>query len=101
MRFQIARARAYYARGLAGVWLLPPEVRLAILIAGRLYRVILSVIEANEYEVLYRRAATSRLRKVSEGLAAILLLRFSDSRLVYQDPTPRAARLAEMTAWLR
>lgn len=75
MRFQIARARDYYARGLAGVWLLPPDARPAILIAGRLYRAILNTIEANDYDVLRRRAVVSRLAKGYEALISLALIR--------------------------
>jgi phytoene synthase len=74
MRFQIARARDYYTRGLAGVWLLPPEARPAILIAGRLYRAILNTIEANDYDVLRRRAVVSRLSKGYEALISLALV---------------------------
>lgn len=75
LRFQIARARGYYARGLAGVWLLPPASRPAILVAGRLYRAILGAIEASDYDVLGRRAVVSRRVKVYESVAALLLVR--------------------------
>ena len=74
MRFQIARARACYDRGLTGVWLLPPETRTAILSAGRIYRAILDQIERNGYDVLHRRAITSGLVKAREGLAARALV---------------------------
>ncbi len=80
MRFQIARARDYYARGLAGVWLLPPDARPAILIAGRLYRAILNTIEANDYDVLQRRAVVSRLSKGYEALISLALVRLWGDR---------------------
>ena len=73
LRFQIERARAHYDRELAGVWLLPPAARPAILVAGRLYRAILDVIEQRRYDVLSRRAATSKLRKAREATVSILL----------------------------
>lgn len=63
MRFQVARTRAYYAAGLPGVFLLPPDCRLPILLAGRLYSAILGRIEAQGYDVFTRRAATSSLDK--------------------------------------
>jgi 15-cis-phytoene synthase len=65
MRAQIHRARAHYASGLDGVWRLPPEARFAILVAGRLYAAILDVIEAADYDVFSRRAATSNWLKLS------------------------------------
>ena len=74
MRFQVARTRSYYARSLASIWLLPAPARPGILIAGRLYRAILDVIEANGYDVLHRRAVTSRIRKTREALAALTMV---------------------------
>ena len=59
MRAQIGRARAHYQRGLDGIWRLPSDARFAILVAGRLYAAILDVIEAADYDVFSRRAATS------------------------------------------
>jgi phytoene synthase len=101
LRFQIARVRQIYARGLAGVPLLPPEARPAILIAGRLYRAILNVIEASDYDVLHRRAATSRLTKAYEALASLVLARWPAVSPPADDQVPRPERLAELTAWLR
>jgi phytoene synthase len=101
MRFQIARVRRTYAHGLAGVRLLPPETRPAILIAGRLYRAILNAIEANDYDVFQRRAFTSRLTKGYEALAALVLVRWSARRPPADELAPPPERLAELTAWLR
>jgi 15-cis-phytoene synthase len=98
MRFQIARARGYYARGLAGVWLLPPEARPAILIAGRLYRAILNTIEASGYDVLRRRAVVSRRVKVYESLVALLLVRLWGDASVPAEISPPAERLALLNA---
>lgn len=75
MRFQIRRARAYYQRGLAGVWLLQPEVRTGILVAGRLYRAILDVVEQRQYDVLRRRAFTTRRRKLREAATSLVIAR--------------------------
>jgi phytoene synthase len=74
MRHQVARARAYYDAGLPGVFLLPPECRLAVLVAGRLYRAILGRVEAQGYDVFSRRAATSGAQKVVTAGAAYLSL---------------------------
>lgn len=71
LREQIARAEGWYQRGLAGIDLLPVDCRLPVLIAGRLYRRILTEIEQNDYDVLRRRAATSLTDKVAEAAAAI------------------------------
>ena len=68
MRTQIARARAHYVRGMDGVARLPADCRLAILLAARLYRAILDEIEAADYDVFTRRAATSTRFKVAEAM---------------------------------
>jgi phytoene synthase len=75
VRLQIHRARAGYARGLAGVWLLPPENRAAILLAGRLYRAILDVIEGEGCNPLRRRAVVPTWRKLSETALALAATR--------------------------
>lgn len=67
MRFQVERAYFQYERGLEGIPLLPRDVRLAILVASRLYRGILGAIEAQRYDVLRRRAVTSPLTKAREA----------------------------------
>ena len=74
LRVHIDQARAWYAEGLSGVGLLPARVRLPILVAGRLYRAILGQIEANGYDVLTRRARTSRWQKLSELVRASVTL---------------------------
>ncbi len=73
MRHEIAHARDLYQRGVAGIWLLPPDARLPILIATRLYRRILAVIERNGYDTLRRRASTSRREKLEEAAIALLV----------------------------
>ena len=75
MRTQIARARDHYVRGVAGVARLPADCRLAILLAARLYQAILDDIEAADYDVFTRRAATSTRFKVTEALRCAFLLR--------------------------
>jgi phytoene synthase len=75
MRFEVARARAYYDVGMPGIFLLPPECRLPILIAGRLYRAILGRIEAQRYDVFSRRASTSGQQKLWASGQAFLTLR--------------------------
>jgi phytoene synthase len=101
MRFQIDRVRQHYARGLAGVLLLPPEARPAILIAGRLYRAILDAIEAADYDIFRRRAATSTTTKLYEAASALVLLRLGGGRPLPDPVTSGPQRLAELTAWLR
>jgi len=73
MRYQIARAHRYYVHGMSGIWLLPPECRLPILIASRLYRRILLAIEQKNYDVLRSRAATSFPQKLREAAIAFTL----------------------------
>jgi 15-cis-phytoene synthase len=75
MRTQIARARIHYFRGIAGVARLPADCRLAILLAARLYQAILDDIEAADYDVFTRRAATSTRFKVVESVRCAFALR--------------------------
>jgi phytoene synthase len=73
LRSQIVRARYYYTAGLHGVWLLRPDCRLPILLAGRLYQCILSEVENQHYDVLHERARTSLYTKIREACVAFLL----------------------------
>jgi 15-cis-phytoene synthase len=73
MRYQVARAHHYYVRGMSGIWLLPPECRLPMLVASRLYRRILTVIERKDYDVLRSRKTTSFPEKVREAAIAFTL----------------------------
>ena len=75
MAEEIARARGLYTRGIAGIWLLPADSRLPILIASRLYRRILSVIEVNRYDTLRFRASTTTFEKLEEAAVSTLLIR--------------------------
>lgn len=65
MRFQIERARRFYAEALPGVMYLHKKGRLAIAAAAELYQAILDDIEANDYDVFNRRARTSMRRKLA------------------------------------
>ncbi len=65
MRAHIARARAHYARGVRGVARLPAESRFGIMLAARLYVAILDQIEAADFDVFTRRAATSTWFKLA------------------------------------
>ena len=73
MRYQVARAHRYYVHGMSGIWLLPRNCRLPILVAGRLYRRILTAIERKHYDVLRSRAATSFPEKLREAAIAFAL----------------------------
>lgn len=56
MRFSIDRAREYYQRAQPGLDLLDPSAQVAIRASAEMYRAILAVIEANNYDVFTRRA---------------------------------------------
>ncbi len=73
MRYQVTRAHRYYVHGMSGIWLLPRNCRLPILVAGRLYRRILTAIERKNYDVLRSRAATSFPEKLREAAIAFTL----------------------------
>lgn len=73
MSQHIARARDYYARGMHGIALLPPESRFPIALAAHTYAGILNRIERAEFDVFTRRAHTGRRDKLL--LAARLYLR--------------------------
>jgi phytoene synthase len=75
MRAQIDRARLHYQLGLQGIARLPSDARLAILLAARLYQAILDDIEAADYDVFTRRAATSTRFKVAEAIRCAVDLR--------------------------
>lgn len=66
MRWLIEENRRQYRNALPGIFLLPPDTRLPILLASRLYRHLLSEIENNGYDSINFRASTSRLDKVRE-----------------------------------
>ncbi len=73
MREEVARTRALYHQAMPGIWLLPSDCRLPILLATRLYRRILTVIERRGYDTLRRRASTSRREKIEEAAIALLV----------------------------
>jgi phytoene synthase len=98
MRHQIARARGYYERGLVGVWRLPRRTRVAILLAGRLYRAILDEVECSIPAVLTRRVTTSRRRKLSEVAYALAVGAVRPGIPAAIDQRPNA--LQEALAWL-
>ncbi|MEO8973706.1 MAG: phytoene/squalene synthase family protein [Ktedonobacteraceae bacterium] len=73
IRYEVARAHSYYVSGMSGIWLLPADCRLPILLAGRLYRRILTEIERKDYDVLRSRASTSTSEKMREAAIAFTL----------------------------
>jgi len=66
MRFQVARARRYYAGSEAGIpWLSGESSRLTVRVMGRLYGGILGAIERQGYDVFRARARVSAPRKLA------------------------------------
>ncbi len=78
----LALADRYYASGESGLGFLPLRARLAILIAGRMYRAIGGQIAAAGYRSWDRRAVVSPLGKA--GVAAYALLAFVFSRRLHR-----------------
>ena len=91
MRAQIARARMHYVRGVEGVWRLPVDSQLAILLAARLYAAILEAIESADYDVFTRRASTSAWLKLSEAARCSVLVRTSGRPTPTVSAEPRLA----------
>lgn len=69
MKFEIARARMYYARALRGVPMLRPESRLPVQLSLDAYGKILEKIEENQYDCLTKRAYVGKWEKLA-GLPA-------------------------------
>ena len=64
MKFQIRRARDYYAKGEKGIALLEKDSRFTVLLASRIYAKILDEIEKQNYNVFTKRAHTSKRQKI-------------------------------------
>jgi phytoene synthase len=64
MRFQLERARMWFARSEAGVRWLAPDARWPVWASLRLYRGILDVIEEHHYDVFNKRAFVPRVGKL-------------------------------------
>ncbi|MBE9154540.1 phytoene synthase [Cyanobium sp. LEGE 06113] len=64
MRFQVTRARQWFARSEAGVRWLAPDARWPVWASLRLYRGILDVIEQQNYDVFNKRAYVPRTGKL-------------------------------------
>jgi 15-cis-phytoene synthase len=65
MKFQIDRARMYYARARRGVFMLAPQSRLPVQSSLDAYGKILDKIEANGYDNLTKRAYVGKWEKFS------------------------------------
>lgn len=64
MRFQIGRARKFFATAECGISRLSPDARFPVWAALMLYRQILDAIERNDYDVFRNRAYVPGLRKM-------------------------------------
>lgn len=64
LRRQVARARSYYERGVAGLGYLSADARFAILVAAHAYGAILDVIERRDFDVFSGRARVSTAAKL-------------------------------------
>lgn len=65
MRFQIQRARKFFASAESGISALSPDARFPVWAALLLYRGILDVIERNGYDVFTKRAYVPSIRKLT------------------------------------
>ena len=63
MKFQVERARKYYAEGEKGIQWLEKDSRFTVLLASRTYAKILDEIEKQNYDVFAKRAHTTRSQK--------------------------------------
>ncbi len=75
MRDEIRKTRHMYSRAMSGIWLLPPDSRFPILLACRLYRTLLAVIERNGHDSINLRAATTRWDKARELAVSMAMVR--------------------------
>ncbi|MGB5133728.1 MAG: phytoene synthase [Prochlorococcaceae cyanobacterium] len=73
MRFQLQRAREWFARSEAGVRWLAPDARWPVWASLRLYRGILDVIERHDYDVFNRRAYVPRRGKLLDLPCSFLI----------------------------
>ena len=66
MRFQVGRARDWFARCESGVRWLSPDARWPVWASLRLYRGILDVIEQHGYDVFNKRAFVPKAGKLMD-----------------------------------
>lgn len=72
----------HYAKGDAGISLLPAEVRTPVAISSNLYRQILRRLEQNDYDSLRTRASTTTWQKLTEAYRCVLYPGYSVSRSI-------------------
>ncbi|CAD5930958.1 Phytoene synthase [Planktothrix tepida] len=72
MRFEIQRARKFYAEAERGISILSEDIRWPVWAALVLYRQILDEIERNEYDVFSKRAYVPKWRKMMALPVALL-----------------------------
>lgn len=65
LKFEIERARNYYAEAERGIPLLEKDARFTVLLASKIYGGILDEIEKQNYDVFARRARTTNRQKIS------------------------------------
>ena len=63
VKFEIQRARDYYAMSDEGIPMLHPDSRLAVQATGDIYGKILEKLEANDYDNFRKRAYVSKMEK--------------------------------------
>lgn len=64
MKFQISRAKDYYATAEKGIGLLEKDTRFTVLLAARIYKQILEKIEEQNYNIFLKRAHTTLTQKI-------------------------------------
>ncbi len=64
MKFQISRAKDYYATAEKGIALLEKDTRFTVLLAARIYKQILEKIEKQNYNIFLKRAHTTFSQKI-------------------------------------
>lgn len=72
MRFQIERARSFYASADTGIKMIPANSQLPVKLARILYSRILNRIEENDYDVFRVRASTSTVEKATVAMSQVI-----------------------------
>lgn len=82
----LERADAYYASGHAGLRYIPWRSRFAILVAGRVYRAIGSMLRLRRGDSLAGRVSTSTAHKMLIAVGALFAFPFTGMSKVVHDP---------------